>query len=160
MRIRKIEKIKFEDAIEHFNFTQFYEICKIFGIDVVDREVYNQLAAEAKEKGTAIDISKIKMRRDFAKMSEELIAYYNSLPRKNRRQIDPIIAKIVWGNKQASKITTDRITEQYNAAASQVNEVVEHIKGNDNVELDNEIEDETSTEVSSDMAAIASGSDN
>lgn len=166
MRIRKIEKIKFEDAIEHFNFTQFYEICKIFGIDVVDREVYNQLAAEAREKGTSIDISKIKMRRDFDKMTEELIDYYNSLPRRNRRQIDPIVAKIVWGNKRANQIATDRITEQYNAAASQVDEVVEHIKENDNVELDNEIdvkeviENETSTEVSSDMAAIASGSDN
>lgn len=148
MKIRRVEKIKFEDAIEQFNFSQFYEICKIFGIDVVDREVYNQLAAEARENGTSIDISKIKMRRDFDKMTEELVKYYNALPRRNRRQIDPIIAKIVWGNKRAQKIVSDKITEQYVAGVENLDNVMQELKEN------NEVVEST------DMAATASESDN
>lgn len=133
MRIRKIEKVKFEDAIKEFNFSQFYEICKIFGIDVVDRESFAQIMNEAKEQNVNPDLSKVKMRRDFDKMEEELIEYYNSLPRRNRRQIDPIIAKIVWGNKKAKQVAEtlkENIVSDYNAAVAQLDEVQEEIKEN------------------------------
>ena len=133
MRIRKVEKVKFEDAIKEFNFNQFYEICKIFGIDVVDRNSFDQIMADAKEQNINPDLSKVKMRRDFDKMEEELVKYYNSLPRRNRRQIDPIIAKIVWGNKKANQIAEtlkENIVSDYNAAVAQLDEVQEAIKEN------------------------------
>ena len=168
MRIRKIEKIKFEDAVKFFNFTQFYEICKIFNVDVVDKDEFKKLAAEAREQGTTIDMSKVKMRRDFENMTNELIAVYNNLPRRNRRQIDPIIAKIVWGNKRANEIGTDRIEQVYTTAASQVDNLSELIKNqslsevseDDKVVLDEEINVDNvqdNVECSTVMAAEASG---
>ena len=170
MKIRKIEKIKFEDAVKHFNFTQFYEICKIFGVDVVDKDEFKKLAAEAREQGTAMDMSKVKMRRDFDNMTNELIEVYNNLPRRNRRQIDPIIAKIVWGNKRANEIGTDRIEQTYAVAASQVDELSEMIKEKELSEVEDEdkvvleeelnldsVQDTSNIESSTDMAATASG---
>jgi hypothetical protein len=133
MRIRKVEKVKFEDVVKLFNFNQFYEICKIFGIDVVDKESFAQIMADAKEQNINPDLSKVKMRRDFDKMEEELVKYYNNLPRRNRRQIDPIIAKIVWGNKKANQIAEtlkEGIVSDYNAAVAQLDEVQETIKEN------------------------------
>lgn len=116
MKIKfRYEKVKFEDAVKQFNFNQFYEICKIFHVNVIDKENFSKLSDEAKAENKQLDLSKVKMRRDFDKMTEELIEAYHSLPRRNRRQIDPIIAKIVWGNKKANKITTDRIVDTYNA---------------------------------------------
>jgi hypothetical protein len=142
---RKNEKIRFEDAVKFFNFSQFYEICKIFGVDVVDREVFDVMAAEAKEQGKDMDLSKVKMRRDFEVMTNELIAAYNKLPRRNRRQIDPIISKIVWGNKRANQISQDRIVETYNAALAN---------------MPNIVNDETSVDENTVDAAAASESDN
>lgn len=168
MKIRKIEKIKFEDAVKYFNFTQFYEICKIFNVDVVDKDEFKKLAAEAREQGVAMDMSKVKMRRDFDNMTNELIEVYNNLPRRNRRQIDPIIAKIVWGNKRANEIGTDRIEQVYTTAASQVDNISELIKNqslsevseDDEVVLDEEINVDNvqnNIECSTVMAATASG---
>ena len=142
---RKNEKIRFEDAVKFFNFSQFYEICKIFGVDVVDREAFDVMAAEAKEQGKGMDLSKVKMRRDFEVMTNELIAAYNKLPRHNRRQIDPIISKIVWGNKRANQISQDRIVETYNAALANIPNIVN---------------DETSVDENTVDAAAASESDN
>jgi benzoyl-CoA reductase/2-hydroxyglutaryl-CoA dehydratase subunit BcrC/BadD/HgdB len=76
-------------------------------------------------------MSKVKMRRDFENMTNELIEVYNKLPRRNRRQIDPIIAKIVWGNKKANQIAEtlkESIVSDYNAAVAQLDEVQEAIK--------------------------------
>ena len=170
MRIRKVEKIKFEEAVKYFNFTQFYEICKIFDVDVVDKDEFKKLAAEAREQGTAMDMSKVKMRRDFENMTNELVEVYNKLPRRNRRQIDPIIAKIVWGNKRANDISIEKIEQTYAAAAEQVGNLSELIKNqslsevseDDKVVLDEEVsvenvQDNTDIECSTVMAAVASG---
>ena len=159
----KSKKISFEDAIKEFNFTQFYEICKIFNVDVVDKEVFGQLAAEARETGNEIDISKVKMRRDFDRMTEELIEEYNKLPRRNRRQIDPIIGKIVWGNRQAQKIGNARIVEQYNEGIKlfETNELSE-VESNDSIELEKELNEDKiiDGEVNAVDAAEPSGDDN
>lgn len=159
----KSKKISFEDAIKEFNFNQFYEICKIFHIDVVDREVFGQLAAEARETGNEIDLSKVKMRRDFDKMTKELIKEYNKLPRRNRRQIDPIIAKIVWGNRQAQKIGNARIVEQYNEGVKlfETNELSK-VESDDGVKLEKEIDIDKidDGEMNAVDAAEPSGDDN
>lgn len=148
----------FEEAVKEFNFSQFYEVCKIFGVDVVDRNVWNQLAAEARENGTEIDLSKVKMRRDFDEMTEELVKNYKSLPRRNRRQIDPIVAKIIWGNRQAKHITENKIMEQYNEGLEMLN----NLNGEAAIELDSEVEvenivEENSTEDNTVTAATAKG---
>lgn len=152
----------FEEAVKEFNFNQFYEVCKIFGIDVVDREVWNQLTAEAKENGTEIDLSKVKMRRDFDVMTEELVNAYKSLPRRNRRKIDPIVAKIVWGNRQARHISEKRIVEQYNEGLANLGNIEESQLDmnvqNNSIELDNEVNiEELSTEGNTVMAAEVTG---
>ena len=155
---KKYRNIPFEEAIKEFNFNQFYEVCKIFGVDVVDRNVWNQLAAEAKENGTEIDLTKVKMRRDFDKMTEEVINSYKSLPRRNRRQIDPIVAKIIWGNRQAKHITENKIMEQYNEGLEMLNS----FNGEAAIELDSEVEvenivEENSTEDNTVTAAEVKG---
>ena len=119
----RYKKIAFEEAVKEFNFNQFYEVCKIFGVDIVDRVEFDKLMEEAKENGTDLDVSRVKMRRDFDKMTEELIEVYNSFPRRNRRQIDPIVAKIVWGNKRARNIVNDNLVNTYNAAVAQLPEI-------------------------------------
>ena len=148
----------FEEAVKEFNFNQFYEVCKIFNVDVVDRTVWNQLAAEARENGTEIDLSKVKMRRDFDKMTEEVVQSYKSLPRRNRRKIDPIVAKIIWGNRQAKHITENKIMEQYNEGLEMLN----NLNGEAAIELNNEVEvenvvEDTSTEDNTVTATTAKG---
>ena len=142
---KKYRNMPFEEAVKEFNFNQFYEVCKIFGVDVVDRTVWNQLAAEAKENGTEIDLTKVKMRRDFDKMTEELVENYKALPRRNRRQIDPIIAKIIWGNRQAKHITENKIKEQYNEGL----EILENLNDGAAIELDSEVKVENVIEENS-----------
>lgn len=159
---KKYKDMPFEEAIKEFNFNQFYEVCKIFGVDVVDRTVWNQLAAEARENGTEIDLSKVKMRRDFEVMTEELVKVYKSMPRRNRRKIDPIIAKIVWGNRQARNISEKRIVEQYNEGLGNLNNIEENqldMSVQDNsIELDSEINiEELSTEDNTVTAAEVTG---
>lgn len=132
-------KIEFEQVIKELEFTQFYELCKILEVDVVDRDVFNEGMEKAKETNTSLDTAAIKMRRDFDKMIEELIEKYHKLNRKTRRQLDPILSKIVWGNRQARKIGIENMKKKWSEAKENVDEVVSHISEN------------------TDMAAIASG---
>ena len=101
-------KVKFEEALKDFTFNQFYEVCKIFGVDVIDRNSVKEMTKEAMaaeedltKVGENLDLTKVKFRRDFDNMSEELCKIYHSYNRQNRRKIDSVVAKIVWGNKQA-----------------------------------------------------------
>ena len=135
----KYPKIKFEQVIKELEFTQFYELCKILEVDVVDREIFNEGMEKAKETNSSLDTAAIKMRRDFDKINEELIEKYNKLNRKTRRQLDPILNKIVWGNRQARKIGIENMKKKWSEAKENVDEVVSHISEN------------------TDMAAIASG---
>lgn len=135
----KYPKIKFEQVIKELEFTQFYELCKILEVDVVDRDVFNEGMEKAKETNSSLDTAAIKMRRDFDKINEELIEKYNKLNRKTRRQLDPILSKIVWGNRQARKIGIENMKKKWSEAKENVDEVVSHISEN------------------TDMAAIASG---
>lgn len=105
--------VKFEDAIKEFTFSQFYEICKIFEVEVVDRDSIRQATLEATQNKTQVDMSKVKFRRDFDEMGEELCKKYHSYGRENRRKIDRIVAKIVWGNKQADRLAKEKVISQY-----------------------------------------------
>lgn len=125
-------KISFNEAVKHFTFEQFYEICKIFGINVLDKEEFKRVVNEAKEKKEQINVSDIHFRRDFDVMTEELIEKYNAMSRKNRRQIDPIVAKIVWANKQAQYLTEQKIKEEYDAGIEVLDKVQEIDKNTHN----------------------------
>lgn len=121
-------KVKFEEALKDFTFSQFYEICKIFGVDVVDRSSVRTMTKEAmaaeedlSKVGENLDLTKVKFRRDFDVMSEELCKVYHSYNRQNRRKIDTVVAKIAWGNKQAKYLSEKRIREQYNAGVEALN---------------------------------------
>lgn len=124
----KHTKVKFEDALKEFTFSQFYEVCKIFGVDVVDRNSVKAMTKETmaaeedlSKVGENLDLTKVKFRRDFDNMSEELCKVYHSYNRQNRRKIDTIVAKIIWGNKQAKYLSEKRIREQYNAGVEVLN---------------------------------------
>ena len=123
-------KIKFEQVIKELEFTQFYELCKILEVDVVDRKVFDEKMEEAKENNTTLDTAAIKMRRDFDKINEELIEKYNKLNRKTRRQLDPILSKIVWGNRQARKIGIENMKKKWSEAKENVGEVISNISEN------------------------------
>jgi hypothetical protein len=122
---RKHQIVKFEEAIKQLEFNQFYELCKIFEIEVVDKKSIKEMREDlvGGDSNAATDFSKIKFRRDFDKLSEELIEKYHSYPRQNRRQIDRIIAKIVWANKQARYLTKEKIVDTYTAGVARLDEV-------------------------------------
>ena len=126
---RKYEIVKFEDAVAQLEFSQFYEICKIFGVEVVDRESITAAAKEiaASDKPLeASDIGNVKFRRDFDKMTLELVEKYRSFGRPQRRKIDRIVAKIVWGNKQARHLTEEQIKQSYTAGLANIEKVEEY----------------------------------
>lgn len=127
----KHNKIKFEDAIKEFTFAQFYEICKIFEVEVADRDSIKAAALEATQNKTKVDMSKVKFRRDFDKMSEELCEKYHSYGRQNRRNIDRIVAKIVWGNKQAHYLANEKVKSQYEEGLKYADQLPEFKKDTD-----------------------------
>lgn len=141
MKIKKKIDIKFADALKELKFEQFYEVCKIFGVDVVDRGSIREIALEATKNQSEIDLSKVKMRRDFDKMTEELIQKYNGYSREYRRKFDGVMKNVIKANRTANKIIENKLIEQHNA-------------GIENLKLfeTNEIE----TEVSTDNAAVPS----
>lgn len=127
---RKYEIVKFENAVGQLEFAQFYQVCKIFGVEVVDKE---SIAKAAKatldtEGQPQLDLGEVKYRRDFDKMTEELIEKYHSFDRRNRRKIDRVVAKIIWGNKQARHITEEQIKQSYAAGVANLDKVEEYHK--------------------------------
>nr|DAH17942.1 MAG TPA: hypothetical protein [Caudoviricetes sp.] len=55
------------------------------------------------------------MRRDFDVMETEIIEQYNTLTRKQRRQIDRIFSKIVNANHTARNIIYDKVSQIHTA---------------------------------------------
>lgn len=126
--------VPMEEAVKELEFKQFYEVCRIFGVEIVDKtahltDVDMEKVTEADMAALANpDISKIKMRRDFENMQNEIVVAYKKLDRRNRRKIDRIMAKLIWGNRTARRIQMEKVKENYEAAARQKDEVMEYIK--------------------------------
>lgn len=126
--------VPMEEAVKELEFKQFYEVCRIFGVEIVDKtahltDVDMEKVTEADMAALANpDIGKIKMRRDFENMQNEIVAAYKKLDRRNRRKIDRIMAKLIWGNRTARRIQMEKVKENYEAAARQKDEVMEYIK--------------------------------
>jgi hypothetical protein len=123
-----------EEAVKELEFKQFYEVCRIFGVEVVDKSVH--LTEVDKEKATEADVAalatpdigKIKMRRDFENMQAEIVANYKKLDRRNRRQIDRIMAKLIWGNRTARRIQMEKVREDAIAAEQNKEQYLSFIK--------------------------------
>lgn len=113
----------FKDLLGEFSFDQFYELCRIFEIDMVDRQSVRDIALEATKSGEKMDFSQVKMRRDFDVMADELVAAYNKQNRAMRRKIDKIIETVVRANRQARTMQQKTLSEQYNAAIDKIEEV-------------------------------------
>lgn len=143
-------KQKFEDLIKEFTFEQFYELCKIFNVDIVDRESVKKATLEALKNKEKVDLSNVKMRRDFDRMTNELVVSYYGHNRQFRRQADQIIGKVIKANRTAKKLQDEYLVKQYNAG-------IENIDKAQQIHLDNlaTIENPEGTN-SADMAAVPS----
>lgn len=143
-------KQRFEDLIKEFTFKQFYELCKIFDVDVVDRESVKEATLEALKNKEKVDLSNVKMRRDFDNMTDELVKSYYGHNRQFRRQADQIIGKVIKANRTAKKLQNEYLVKQYNAG-------IENIDKAQQIHLDNlaTIENPECTN-SADMAAVPS----
>ena len=126
--------VPMEEAVKELEFKQFYEVCRIFGVEVVDKSVHltevdkeNVTSADVAALATP-DIGKIKMRRDFENMQAEIVANYKKLDRRNRRQIDRIMAKLIWGNRTARRIQMEKVREDAIAAEQNKDQYLEFIK--------------------------------
>lgn len=145
---------KFEDLVKEFTFEQFYELCRIFDIDVVDRQSVKEIALEATKNNEKLDFSKVKMRRDFDNMTNELVKAYYSNNRNFRRQADKVIEKVVRANRQAKAIAVSTLEKKYNAAIDKIDEVQQLHKDN-LATIDNPTgENNPLIESPADMAAI------
>lgn len=130
----RYEIVPMEEAVKELEFKQFYEVCRIFGVEVVDKSVH--LTEVDKEKVTEADVAalatpdikKIKMRRDFENMQAEIVANYKKLDRRNRRQIDRIMAKLIWGNRTARRIQMEKVRENAIAAEQNKEQYLSFIK--------------------------------
>ena len=140
------EKMKFENVLKEFNFEQFYELCRIFEVDVVDRQSVREALKDATNSNEKIDFSDVKMRRDFDNLEKELIEKYYGFNRAFRRQVDKIIEKVVKANRAAAKLQSKYLETQYKAGIEGLDKVTE--LHNQNVEAN--------TEVSTSNAAVPS----
>lgn len=143
-------KQKFEDLIKEFTFEQFYELCKIFNVDIVDRESVKEATLEALKNKEKVDLSNVKMRRDFDNMTNELVTSYYGHNRQFRRQADQIIEKVIKANRTAKKLQNEYLVKQYNAG-------IENIDKAQQIHLDNLATIENPEGINSaDMAAAPS----
>lgn len=113
-------KQKFEELVKEFTFEQFYELCKIFDVDIVDRESVKEATLEALKNKEKVDLSGVKMRRDFDNMTNELVESYYGHNRQFRRQADQIINKVVKANRTAKKLQDEYLVKQYNAGIDNI----------------------------------------
>ena len=145
---------KFEDLVKEFTFEQFYELCRIFDIDVVDRQSVKEIALEATKNNEKLDFSKVKMRRDFDNMTNELVKAYYGHNRNFRRQADKVIEKVVRANRQAKAIAVSTLEKNYNAAIDKIDEV-QQFHNNNLATVDNPTgKNDPLIESPADMAAI------
>ena len=140
-------KQKFEELVKEFTFEQFYELCKIFEVDIVDRQSVKEATLEALKNKEKVDLSEVKMRRDFDNMTNELVASYYGHNRQFRRKADQIINKVIKANRTAKKLRNEYLIKQYNAG-------IDNIKKAQQIHLENlaTIENPEGTN-SADMAA-------
>ena len=105
---------------------------------------------EALKNKEKVDLSNVKMRRDFDNMTKELAASYYGHNRQFRRQADQIIGKVIKANRTAKKLQNEYLAKQYNAG-------IENIDKAQQIHLDNlaTIENPEGTN-SADMAAVPS----
>lgn len=107
----RYKKVSIEELIPQLEPFQFLELCKICGVEVLDKAELRQGLGVEGEPNTEtisklevkIDESHIKVRRDFDLMEQELIEAYHKFPRKTRRKMEYYFARIYWGNKTARK---------------------------------------------------------
>ena len=117
--------MKFENVLKEFNFEQFYELCRIFEIDIVDRQSVKDLTKEALSNNEAFDFSGVKLRRDFDNLEKELVKKYYGFNRAFRRKVDKIIEKVVKANRTVVKLGTQKLEKQYQAAIENLDNVTE-----------------------------------
>ena len=128
------EIVPMEEAVKELEFKQFYEVCRIFGVEIVDKSVHltevdKDGVTEADLAALATpDLSKVKMRRDFENMQGEIVAAYRKLDRRNRRKIDRIMAKLIWGNRTARRIQMEKVRQDAIAAEQAKDSVMEYIR--------------------------------
>lgn len=140
-------KQKFEELIKEFTFDQFYELCKIFGVDIVDRESVKEATLKALKNKEKVDLSQVKMRRDFDNMTNELVDSYYGHNREFRRKADQIIGKVIQANRTAAKLQNEHLVKQYKAG-------VDSIEKAQQIHLENlASEQNLNNNLSADMAA-------
>lgn len=120
MKIKSSEKISVIDGLGELEFYQFLQVANFFGINVIDK-------TESKSEDGSIDPTKVKTRRDFDVMAEEIKQAYLKLSRHSRRSIDRIFTKIILANRKARKIIHEGQVKAYTAAAAQTDEVIKAI---------------------------------
>lgn len=121
MKMKFNEKISVIDGLQELEFYQFLQVANFFGVNIIDK-------TETKSEDGSIDPTKVKTRRDFDVMSEEIKQAYLKLSRHSRRSIDRIFTKIVLANRKARNLIREGEIKAYNAAAAQTDEVIKAIK--------------------------------
>lgn len=127
MKIPKTQ-IRLDEGLRELEFNQFLQVANFFGISLVDKTESSPIAEDG-----SVDTSKVKMRRDFDFIANEIIDAYRNLPRHTRRSIDRIFSKIIRANRSARKIINEGQTEKYEKAKELAPTVAELIaKGETN----------------------------
>lgn len=121
MKIKFNEKISVIDGLQELEFYQFLQVANFFGINIIDK-------SESELENGSIDPTKVKTRRDFDAISEEIKQAYLKLSRHSRRSIDRIFTKIILANRKARNLIREGEIKAYNAAAAQTDEVIKAIK--------------------------------
>lgn len=93
---------KFEDKLKYLSFSQFMEICNIFGVNLIDKAqtAENIDSPDYNTADMAAVASKLRMRHDFDVLTQELIEKYRGFSRPYRRRMDNAMAMIVKSNKK------------------------------------------------------------
>lgn len=91
------------------------------------------LAAAASENSDAVKkmVEKIKPRRDFEAITEEMISIYSSMDRRTRRKMDRLMRKITGRAATKQKYSDEErrtILERYNAGLESKAEIIDVIK--------------------------------
>lgn len=127
MKIPK-SQIRLEEGLRELEFNQFLQVANFFGISLVDKTQSSPIAEDG-----SVDTSKVKMRRDFYNIADEIVDVYKNLPRHTRRSIDRIFSKIIRANRSARKIINKGQIEKYEKAKELAPIIAELIsKGEEN----------------------------
>lgn len=122
----------FKEYVKYLGFEDFLVLAKFLRVRVSDKEANVEMLQDIAEGKNKKEIDKkIKLRRDFEEMTEEMTAAYSKLNRERRRILISSLRKVAVHSKElltAAKLSEIQKKTMMEQAALDATEIVEKLK--------------------------------